>query len=277
MHTLDEIAEAPPYREAVREICRVGTLSLGMMSLHFSPQRVPGLPARHALLALFEGTARIRQVCNNRDRPVRTFTSGDMIVRPPCVENVCEGLDPFGATVFELETDVIRNATTAFTADVDQVFARMEARPFRAPLLSSLAKQLMACARAGGDRLYADALSFAMIHEVWRVAEGEVDPRERNPGALGGHTLRRIDEAIDGAEGDHLSLDRLSQLAEMTQVAFSAAMKASTGQTPYQYVLSRRIERARSLIEATPLPLCQVAFRCGFSSQSHMTDVFRRK
>ena len=47
--------------------------------------------------------------------------------------------------------------------------------------------------------------------------------------------------------------------------------------TPYQYVLDKRIERAQLMIETTSLSLAQISFASGFSSQSHMTDVFRAK
>jgi transcriptional regulator GlxA family with amidase domain len=89
--------------------------------------------------------------------------------------------------------------------------------------------------------------------------------------------LRRIDEIISETLGDQINLEDLAASTSMSLPAFSTAMKATTGQTPYQYVLTRRVDRARGMVESTVLPLAQIAFRCGFSSQSHMTDVFRAK
>jgi len=56
---------------------------------------------------------------------------------------------------------------------------------------------------------------------------------------------------------------------------FLRLFRASTGQTPYQYVLNRRLERAKSLLQKTLMPLVNIAAACGFSSQTHMTDLFR--
>ncbi len=41
------------------------------------------------------------------------------------------------------------------------------------------------------------------------------------------------------------------------------------------YVLNRRLERAKSLLQKTLMPLVSIAAACGFSSQTHMTDLFR--
>jgi AraC family transcriptional regulator len=54
--------------------------------------------------------------------------------------------------------------------------------------------------------------------------------------------------------------------------------RAATGKTPHQYLTERRIERAKSmLLEAKKISLIDVAAQCGFSSQSHLTRVFRER
>ncbi|HEX4277414.1 MAG TPA: helix-turn-helix transcriptional regulator, partial [Bryobacteraceae bacterium] len=49
------------------------------------------------------------------------------------------------------------------------------------------------------------------------------------------------------------------------------------GQSPHQYVLTRRIERARELLRNTDLPVVDVALAAGFSSQSHLAHWFLRQ
>ena len=53
--------------------------------------------------------------------------------------------------------------------------------------------------------------------------------------------------------------------------------QSAVGQTPHQYVLGRRIQRAQQMLETDDLGLADVAAACGFSSQAHMTDVFRKQ
>jgi AraC family transcriptional regulator len=57
---------------------------------------------------------------------------------------------------------------------------------------------------------------------------------------------------------------------------FVELFRASTGQTPHQFVLTQRIERARRLLANRALSVLDVAVLVGFSDASHFTKVFRR-
>ena len=57
---------------------------------------------------------------------------------------------------------------------------------------------------------------------------------------------------------------------------FARLFKRSTGSAPHQYVLQQRIERAASLLRSTPLPIAEIAHRCGFNDQSHLANSFKR-
>jgi AraC family transcriptional regulator len=51
----------------------------------------------------------------------------------------------------------------------------------------------------------------------------------------------------------------------------------ATGLPPHQYVIARRVERARQLLQAgTDLPLAEVAVEVGFSDQSQLSRHFKR-
>ncbi len=52
--------------------------------------------------------------------------------------------------------------------------------------------------------------------------------------------------------------------------------KQATGMPPHQYVLRRRIERARSLLADTGISLVEIVLRCGFSDRSSFSTAFRQ-
>lgn len=52
--------------------------------------------------------------------------------------------------------------------------------------------------------------------------------------------------------------------------------KQSTGLTPHQYVIARRLNRAQVLLATTDLTILEICFRVGFKSQSHFTRLFRK-
>lgn len=57
---------------------------------------------------------------------------------------------------------------------------------------------------------------------------------------------------------------------------FSKLFKRSTGLLPHQYVVRKRIEKAKALFAGTDLPVGVVAWDCGFSDQAHLTRHFKR-
>jgi AraC family transcriptional regulator len=73
---------------------------------------------------------------------------------------------------------------------------------------------------------------------------------------------------------------RTSDLAAMTMLSvghFSRAFKISVGKPPHAFVMTRRVERAKQLILLEdPMPLIEVAHRCGLSDQAHLSRMFRK-
>jgi AraC family transcriptional regulator len=57
---------------------------------------------------------------------------------------------------------------------------------------------------------------------------------------------------------------------------FGKAFKAATGLPPHRYVMEQRVARATELLAGSDLPIAEIAHVVGMSSQSHLTNVFRR-
>jgi AraC family transcriptional regulator len=90
--------------------------------------------------------------------------------------------------------------------------------------------------------------------------------------------LRRVQEHIEEHLQDNLSLDELARDAHYSRGHFLRMFRAATGKTPHQYLTERRVERAKSMLQKTQdISLIDIAASCGFSSQSHMTRVFRKQ
>jgi AraC family transcriptional regulator len=79
------------------------------------------------------------------------------------------------------------------------------------------------------------------------------------------------------AQLDHaITLRELAEVAQLNVFHFIRAFKHSTGASPHQFIVFKRIDRARSMLNATELPVAQIALECGFSNQSHFTAAFHR-
>jgi AraC family transcriptional regulator len=85
---------------------------------------------------------------------------------------------------------------------------------------------------------------------------------------------------LDAIEAWMSSGIRITVLADQLGIGthqFTRLFRQTMGFSPYRYVMQRRIERARVLLEKTSLPLAEIAFALGFVSQSHFTSMFRRE
>lgn len=73
---------------------------------------------------------------------------------------------------------------------------------------------------------------------------------------------------------------RVADLAAMTRLSvshFSRAFRISFGRPPHAYVMIRRAERAKRLMLLDdPIPLAEIALRCGLSDQAHLSRMFRK-
>jgi AraC family transcriptional regulator len=73
------------------------------------------------------------------------------------------------------------------------------------------------------------------------------------------------------------TLERMAAVAHLSPYHFARQFRAATGLAPYQYVIARRVQRAQQLLRADgELGLAEVAFRAGFSDQSHFSSHFKR-
>jgi AraC family transcriptional regulator len=89
--------------------------------------------------------------------------------------------------------------------------------------------------------------------------------------------LRQVDDLIESALSGRLYVEDIAKRLSLSSGFFTRAFKAAAGKTPHDYIVDRRLARARHLISTSDMPLASVALACGFASQAHMTSQFRRR
>jgi len=72
-----------------------------------------------------------------------------------------------------------------------------------------------------------------------------------------------------------LSLDEMAQSVGLSTAHFARGFHKSTGETPHQFVLRQRVERAKAMLRAPDARVLAVAVACGFKTQQHFAQVFR--
>jgi AraC family transcriptional regulator len=122
-------------------------------------------------------------------------------------------------------------------------------------------------------------LTSSIAHElISHTLLSQVGARQglRLKGGLAAHQRRQLVAYIDSQLAEPISLGQLAGLCALSEYHFARMFRASFGLPPHQYVLARRLDRARQMLRGTLLPLGEIALACGFASASHFTNRFRQ-
>jgi AraC family transcriptional regulator len=125
--------------------------------------------------------------------------------------------------------------------------------------------------------LYSEALAHALAMRFLLYGSSSKDTLNSSVEPLPPRILGRIRDRIEAELDTELSLASLAKDSGYSRAHFLRMFRAATGLTPHQYVLDRRLSTAQQLLRESKMLLVDIALECGFSSQTHMNDVFRKR
>jgi len=168
----------------------------------------------------------------------------------------------------------------ALLACSDGAYGEVELRPsrkFADPRLSAMVGAVHAEMLAGfpSGRLFLDSVEQAMAVTLVNGYAVRHRPVQLYRGGLGSARLRKIKELVGAKMEDDLSLDEMAQSVGLSTAHFARMFRKSTGETPHQFVLRQRLERAKAMLCVLDTRVLDVAIACGFKTQQHFAQVFR--
>jgi transcriptional regulator GlxA family with amidase domain len=86
--------------------------------------------------------------------------------------------------------------------------------------------------------------------------------------------LRRVRDRIDREYAQPLDVEALARGAHMSAGHFSRAFRVAYGESPYSYLMTRRIERAMALLRRGDLSVTEVCFEVGCCSLGTFSSRF---
>lgn len=98
----------------------------------------------------------------------------------------------------------------------------------------------------------------------------------RLKGGLAAHQRRHLVDYIEQHLEQPISLGELAGHCALSEYQFARMFRESFGLPPHQYLLARRLARARELLRNSRQPLGEVALACGFASASHFANRFKQ-
>jgi AraC family transcriptional regulator len=167
-----------------------------------------------------------------------------------------------------------------FGEDASTVHLR-DVSAFQDPFMSALMEKLRAESVLGrkASRLLVRGIAQSLaVHLVRNYSViSDTGPTSRKGWGLPGFKLRKITDFMVGHIQDEFSLSKLAAEAAMSEFHFSRMFKRTTGQSPSQYFISLRMEKAQTMLRETRKEVIEIALDVGYSSPSHFAKVFRRE
>ena len=182
----------------------------------------------------------------------------------------------------ELQCLSVGISDAALMAACDGMSGEMELRPTCRLVVDARVCALVAAVNAeriagfSSGQLFLDsveqALASALIagHAIRRCSV----PTYR--GGLAPACLRKVAELVHAKIEGEVTLAELAASAGLSVAHFSQMFRRSTGESPHQFVLRHRVERAKALLRAPESRVLDVAVACGFKTQQHFARVFRQ-
>lgn len=253
-----------------------------MASLHVAAgvHRLSRAP-HHRIMV--HASAATRSYCNQVGRYF-VRRAGDIDLVPAGEEGGFEAETPFETIEIVLQPALLERVAAELGGNAPTV--RLDTRHLlRDKRIEHLARALQSDLTAGAPSgaLFADSVGAALAVRLLGLDVPDIDRTSRDPtsqdrtGRLSDTQLKRVLEHIEAALHEPLSIDRLSRVAGASSSHLRTWFKVATGVTLHRYVLRRRVERARVLLQQDGLSIGEVAELTGFAHQSHLAHWMRRE
>lgn len=142
-------------------------------------------------------------------------------------------------------------------------------------IMSAIAQAIMD-EPANSPRLMWDTMATALALRLFRIEQNAiVMPQAR--GGLAARTTKLVIDYIEDHLNEDVSLVELAELAGLSQFHLCRAFKQATGLPPHRYQIKLRVERAKELLEASSLPISEIALAVGYDDQGQLARLFRKE
>ena len=149
------------------------------------------------------------------------------------------------------------------------------------PLLEQLVLALdtALCRWEPAGRTYVDQVAALLAAQLARHHAGRVAPTgpAQPRSGLSDRQLAAVRDLLAEQLAEPVPLQAMAALVGLSVSQFSRQFKARTGVAAHQYLVQLRVDAAVRLLRDTNHPIAEVARRCGFSHQEHLTRVMRAR
>ncbi len=121
--------------------------------------------------------------------------------------------------------------------------------------------------------VYAESLAGSIVTALLDI------PHERDGASSGRLTqaqLNKLEARVDACRDARLTIAEMAETVGLSESWFANVFKQTTGKTPLQWQLAKRIELVKGLLMQRDLALAEIAAHLGFADQAHLTKAFKQ-
>jgi AraC family transcriptional regulator len=248
------------------------------VSLLTDPPGIVEMPAlRNTIISIHVGPS-VQMLCRRGGRQHRgTAVHGDIDIIPAGTPGAWELTDKDTALVLGLSPELLSTVAEHYDLDPGRVEIRNRFQ-VRDPQLENIAWALKAEMESGYPcgRIYVDSLAVSVAARLLRFHSSSLVQPEFKNRRLSDRKFRQVLEYIEANLDRNISLADIAGVAGLSVSHFKSLFRESAGVPAHQYLIRRRVERAKNLIAEDRMPISQVAFEAGFAHQSHLARHMRR-
>jgi AraC family transcriptional regulator len=192
-----------------------------------------------------------------------------------CHASTWEGA--YNRIFFELDHKHLEHLTEGRIAGTSVEIA--ERWSFKDSRLEHLLKTLYAELREGAPagRLFGEQVGNAiamLLATQYSVIRPDV---YGSGGKLPSSRMKKVFDYVDASLHQDIHLSDLASVAVMSPYYFARLFKNSTGVSPHQYVILRRIDRAKEMLRHSKMSIFEIGVRVGYADAKHFRTLFRRE
>ena len=228
----------------------------------------------HLVILHLDGPVTVRRG-EGRLSHSRTVPAGGLFIQPAGRDLTVELGGPLSTVHLYLTDDLVQDA-----AGSDEPVELGEELGTSDRLLEQLVLSMDETLRRWepAARTYLDQLGSMVAAQLVRrhgAGSGSVDDRPAD--GLGDRQLAAVRAVMEERLAEPVSLADLAAVAGLSVSQFSRRFKARTGLAPHRFLLGLRVDQAVRLLRTDGASIADIAVRCGFSHQEHLTRVMRAR
>jgi len=239
---------------------------------HETPEHYP---TQHVIAIQTKGVVEAERKLDNRFKQEQIH-AGDVCLVPAYTQHRIHSKGEQGLIMISFEPSFLKQSIPEFI-DSDNIellphFAQPD------PLIHQIGLSLKTALQTNspGNRFYAESLGVALVAHLMQFYTNKKYPLEDNNISPEDAKIKQAKDYINAHLNEKLSLEVIAATIGMSQYHFCRVFKETTGLTPWQYVIKKRIELAKQLLKIPQLSIVEISHQLGYSTPAQFSNFFRK-